>query len=233
MRNFILFGFIWMTFPLIAQQQIILPRDETKLDASLAAFVVDLRKAIAGQEDNWLISVLDEEVISSFGDEPGIPSFLQYWAPENNETSFWPYLHRVVELGGVFLNDTADHSGKYQFVFPYVYDTDVSDDDDYYLLGVVTGKNVNLRKSPDAQSEVITQLSYNLIYYNWEPESDALVASGKNPYGNAMWYFVKTRDKKHEGWINWSYVYPVGGPRLFLYKNADDEWKISAFVAGD
>lgn len=233
MRYYLLLGLIWIAIPLSAQQLTIQPRDETKQDASLAAFVLDLKKAIANQDENWVISVLDEEVTSSFGDEPGIPSFLQYWAPENNETSFWPYLQRAVELGGVFLHDTADHSGKYQFVFPYIYDTDVSDDDDYYLLGVVTGKNVNLRKEPDTQSEVITQLTYNLVYYQWEPESDALIASGKNADGGAMWYFVKTRDKKSEGWINWQYVYPVGGPRLFLYKDADAKWKISAFVAGD
>ncbi len=210
----------------------VLPRDETKQDPTLDVFVTELKKAIATKDEKWIISVLDNEVTSTYGDELGIAVFKSYWRPESDSTDFWAHLGRVVEMGGVFLHDTADETGKYQFVFPYAYDVEMDMEDDYYLLGAITGKNVHLRSTPDTKSNVITQLSYNLIFFDFE-ESELTSSVGLNPYGEPEWFQIRTYDKKYKGWVYWQFVYSLLGPRLFLFKDTTGHWKVSAFVAGD
>ena len=170
--------------------------------------------------------------MSSLGDEPGIETFLNYWTPENDSTDFWPYLKRVVDMGGVFLHDEGDETGRHQFVFPYTYDIDLEMEDDYYMAGAITGKNVNLRSAPNMNSKVVTRLSHNIIFFIYEEEADATDV-GVNSCGDPEWYQVTTYDKKFRGWVNWQYVYSLMGPRLFLFKDKTGDWKISAFVEGD
>lgn len=214
-----------------SQEKIVLPRNDTDQDPSLAAFVTDLKKAITAKDAEWIKAALDKDVMSSLGDEPGIESFLNYWTPENNSTDFWPYLKRVVDMGGVFLHDKNDETGRFQFVFPYVYDIDLHLEDDYYMIGAITVKNVNLRSAPDTKSNVITQLSHNVIFFNYENEDMSNVAL--NSCDDPEWYLIETYDRKYKGWVSWQYVYSVTGPRLFLFKDKSNHWKVSAFVAGD
>jgi len=216
----------------VTQQKQFWPKDETNQDPSLEVFVSELKKAIATKDEEWIFSVLGVSVINIYGDEEGIESFKMYWSPENDSTDFWPYITRVVEMGGVFLHDTADLTGRYQFVFPYPYEIDLNLDDDYFLLGGITGKNVNLRSAPDTKSDVITQLTYYVIYY-LPSEEDEFSAIGVNPNGDPEWIQITTYDKKYKGWVNWKYVYNLSGPRLFLFKDDKSLWKISTFVAGD
>ena len=217
----------------ISQSKQVFPKDESNQNPSLAVFVSDLKKAIETKDEKWIYSVLDTKVISTYGDEEGVPTFIMYWSPENDSTDFWPYLTRVVEMGGVFLHDTADHTERYQFVFPYTYVVDLDIEDDYFNLGVITGKNVNLRSEPNTKSNVMKQLTYDVIRYNTEYDSGMLITSGINEFGNPDWYRIETYDQKQSGWVHWKYVYSLMGPRLFLFQNGQGQWKISAFVEGD
>ena len=216
----------------VTAQKVALPRNESDQDPTLAVFVKDLMTAIEKRDATWIYSRLDPDVISTYGDEQTVDVFKTYWDIENDSTNFWAYIKRVVDMGGVFLHDTADQTGKFEFVFPYVYDIDMSLEDDYYLLGAITGKNVNLRAAPTTQSKVITQLSHHVIYYIYD-EDDGNIEVPLNVHGEPEWYHITTYDKKYTGWVNWQYVYSPMGPRLFLYKNPKGAWKISAFVAGD
>ena len=208
------------------------PKNEVANDPSLAVFVSDLSQAIERRDEKFVINSLADDVVASYGDDQTIGAFIRYWEIENDSSAFWYHLSRVISLGGVFLNDTADQTGKYQFVFPYTYSMDIGLDDDYFMLGVITGKNVNLRSAPDKGSKVITQLSHNIIYYLPDEENFSSIA-GKNPFGLPGWYYVTTYEKRYKGWVNWQYVYSLMGPRLFLYKDPAGLWKISAFVEGD
>ena len=105
-------------------------------------------------------------------------------------------------------------------------------EDDYYLMGVITGKNVNLRKAPDINSEVITQLTYDVIFFVYD-DDEVTANVSLNPYGEPEWYQITTYDKKRHGWVNWQFVYSLLGPRLFLFMDEHGKWKVSAFVAGD
>ena len=176
---------------------------------------------------------LDEDVRGSFGDEDGKSAFKKEWSLENDSTLFWQEMTRVIEMGGVFLHDEADETGKYQFVFPYTYAADLDIEDDYYNLGIITGKNVNLRSEPNTNSKVQAQLTYDIVMFKVDDESGIQTSSGLNEYGQPDWYKIETYDKSKSGWVNWKYVYSLMGPRLFLYKNAKGEWKISAFLTGD
>ncbi|MDQ3016939.1 MAG: SH3 domain-containing protein [Bacteroidota bacterium] len=213
-------------------QKTIAPRNEVSQDPTLSAFVTTLQSAIEKKDAKWIYSVLDKDVVSTYGDEPTLDVFKTYWDIENDSTNFWAFLKRAVNMGGVFLHDTADHTGKYEFVFPYAYDIDMEMDDDYYMLGAITGKNVNLRSGPNQKADVITQLTYNVISYIYD-DADEKWEVPMNANGEPQWFHITTYDKKYTGWVNWQYVYSPMRPRLFLFKNDKGIWYISAFVAGD
>jgi len=114
---------LWLVlafFPLtfFAQNPTYLPKDEVYLDASLDAFVKDLLKAIDSRDKHFLNDALDFYVVSSLDSEGGLDDFKRTWSPENDSSLMWPLMERVIKLGGVFLKDSADQTGRYQFVFP-------------------------------------------------------------------------------------------------------------------
>ncbi len=98
------------------------PRDESVNDLSLQAFVTQLQKAIQDRDQKFLYTALDvdEERGVSAGDI--LRDFKTEWDTDTDSSAFWLQLDRVLQMGGVFLHDTADMNGRYQFVFPYVYD---------------------------------------------------------------------------------------------------------------
>ena len=232
MKIFFVFLISVMPGIFFSQERVCLPKDETNLDPSLVTFVAEMKKAIDARDEKWIYSVLDRQVVSSYGDEEGIETFKTYWTPDNDSTDFWPYLTRVIHMGGVFLRDDNDESGRYQFVYPYVYAMELDLEDDYFMMGVITGKNVNLRSAPAKDAAVVTQLTYHVVHFIPATEEE-LIKMTQHGFGDPDWYHVQTLDKKHTGWVNWQYVYDLHGPRLFLFKDKAGLWKVSAFVAGD
>lgn len=208
------------------------PQDETYLDTDLSAFVKKLLEAIDKRDKHFLYDALDFHVVSSLDSEGGLEDFRRYWSPEQDSSHMWPMMKRVIQLGGVFLKDTADQSGMYEFVFPYVYNMPLDIEDDYYNIGVITGKNVNLRSSPDTAGPIKSKLSYDVIWFV-EEDLTGKTKSGTNKYGDPEWYLVETYDRAQRGWVNWQYVYSPMDCRMFLYQTKKGVWKISAFVAGD
>jgi hypothetical protein len=217
---------------LSAQNPTYPPQDETYLDAGLSAFVKNLLEAIDHRDKHFLNDALDFYVVSSLDSRGGLDEFKRTWSPEQDSSQMWPLMKRVIQLGGVFLNDTADQTGRYQFVFPYVYNMPLDVEDDYFNIGVITGKNVNLRSGPDTASPIKSKLTYDVVWYVLE-DLAGKTQSGTNRYGDPEWYMVETYDRSQRGWVNWQYVYSPTDARLFLYKNNIGDWKISAFVAGD
>jgi hypothetical protein len=102
-------------------------------------------------------------------------------------------------------------------------------EDDPYSLGCIVGKNVNLRERPDTKAAAKTQLTYDVINFLYEGETE----SGTNANDDPEWYLIETYDQKVRGWVNWKFVYSLTGPRLFLFKNQAGTWRISSFVYGD
>lgn len=208
------------------------PRDETYLDTSLTKFVNSLMSAIDARDKILFSEALDPRVLGVIGGDGGIGEFAEEWDTKNDSSLMWPLMKRAIELGGVFLENQIEQEAGYQFVFPYVYDMDLDIEDDYYSIGVITGKKVNLRASPDLTSPIKTKLTYDVVWF-LESGPYGETRAGTNPFGDPEWYMVETYDRSNRGWVNWKYVYSPTWYRLFLYKNKDGFWKISAFLVGD
>jgi hypothetical protein len=208
------------------------PRDETYLDPTLTAFVEKLLDAIDKRDQHFLYDALVFDIAGERGVASGTEDFRMEWDADKDSSLMWPIMKRAIELGGVFLNDTNDLTGRYQFVFPYVYDMPLDIEDDYISIGVITGKNVNLREGPDTASPIKTKLTYDVIWY-LDGAQYGRTTAGTNSHGDPEWYKVETYDRQHQGWVNWRYVYSPIGYRLFLFKDSKGSWKISAFLAGD
>ena len=209
------------------------PRDESYQDASLNTFVKQLLEAIDKRDQSFLYSVINIDVAGERGVAGGVEDFKQEWNADKDSSMMWPLMQRAIELGGVFLHDTNDLTGRYQFVFPYVYDLPLDIEDDYYSIGVITGKNVNLREGPGTTAPIKSKLTYDVIWYLETNDQNGQTTSGTNPFGEPEWYQIATYDRQQQGWVNWKYVYSPMSYRLFLFKNVQGVWNISAFLAGD
>ncbi len=214
-----------------AQDHTCPPVNEVSKDPTLEKFVNDLKQVISQKDKSKLIYMLDHEVSGGL-EGSGVKDFIENWNLDKDSTVMWAYMSRAIELGGAFSHDSLDKTGKYQFVFPYTYNLNLGPEGDYEDLAVITGKNVNLRKSPDAKSPVTGQLTYDVVWFVTDKDEN-FVTSGKNGQGDPEWYMIESYDKSHKGWVNWNYVYSLMGPRLFLYKNSKGKWGISAFLTGD
>lgn len=232
MKFSILIFFLLTAFALCAQNPTFPPSYELEKDTSLATFIQKLKKAVDQKDVNYLVSVMDKKVNGGLDSEGGIDEFIQMWGLREDSSYFWGYISRALDLSGAYVNDPNDETGRYQVVFPYLYNFEPALEDDYFALGVITGKNVNLRERPDTKATVKTQLSYDVIWYLYEDPSGT-TQHGKNAFGEPEWYLIETYDHQWKGWVFWKYVYPTVGPRLFLFQNKAGKWLISAFIAGD
>ena len=217
----------------IAQNKKFPPVNDLEKDSSLAQFITKLKVAAATKDIAGLVAQLDKEVSSSFDGENTIKSFIENWGVMDDTTKFWDYFSRALETGGAYVNDPNDETGRYEVVFPYVYNFEPGMEDDYYALGIITVKNVNLRAEANTSSKVVTQLTHDVVWFVYPDEAGMETRIGQNATGDPEWYYVQTYDKKQSGWVNWKYVYSTMGPRIFLFKNRAGNWKISSFVDGD
>lgn len=225
----ILFPFVFFQI-LLAQPSKFPPINDISKDKSLVTFVNQLKVAVQKKDKAFLLGALDEKVMSDLGGDGGIAEFKKIWKLDAGDTSIWHQLNRAIELGGAFNKD--DQEGRYTFAFPYVHFIDLEHADDYINVGVITGKNVNIREKPDLKAKVLMQLSYDVIWF--VEEGQALQKTeGSNPWGEPEWYLIETMDRKKRGWVFWKYVCSPIDYRLYLFKNKQGKWKISAFVVGD
>jgi len=206
------------------------PINDITKDKSLVAFVTQLKVAVQKKDKTFLLGALDEKVMNDLGGDGGIAEFKKTWNLDAGDTSIWRQLSRVIELGGAF--NKNDQEGRYTFAFPYVHFIDLQDADDYINVGVITGKNVNVREKPDLKAKVLMQLSYDVIWFV-EAEQALQKTEGTNLWGEPEWYLIETLDRKKQGWVFWKYVCSPIDYRLFLFKNKQGKWKVSAFVAGE
>jgi hypothetical protein len=230
-KNLLLLMLTTMSVSLMGQNPTFPPVTGWEKDSTLVTFINHLRGAVANKDVKYVTSLLDKEVMSAFDGGNDVKSFIENWQLNDDSTMFWQLLSRALEIGGAYVNDPEDETGRYQVVFPYVYNYEPGLEDDAYSLGCIVGKKVNLREKPDTKATVKTQLTYDVISFLYDDEGE--IHAGTNPYGNAEWYNVETYNHQFKGWVNWKFVYGINGPRLFLFKNPAGKWHISAFLAGD
>jgi hypothetical protein len=194
------------------------PRDESNRDPELSKFVSTLKEIIQQKHHRRLIDAIHPQIKFDFDEGIGIERFNNKWHPEKTDSELWTILDKIVNLGGVFASDKPDDF--FRFVFPYVNQVELGDDDDYFRTMVVTAENVKLRDRPTVSGKIVGHLSYDVVTFDYEKSKDT------------KWYYIVTKDKKLAGYVNEQFVYCPVDYRMFLTKEKG-KWMISCLVAGD
>lgn len=197
--------------------------DESYKDASLAAFVKDLKKVISKKDQEKLLSMVSDDIFFSFGHDPGKNGFTEYWKLNTNaqDSLIWAEMDKIIKLGGDFRpEDQTIYVIPYLFIhFPESYDP--------FTHGAVIGEKVNMREQPNTKSKVISQLSYEVVKITEPPVEEKMIIDGASYH----WQPVTTV-RGEKGYIVDKYIYSPLGYRISIQK-VNEEWKIISFVAGD
>jgi hypothetical protein len=213
-----------------SQSLVFPPRHDEEKDPTLKLFTDRLKDAVARRDVAFIRQCLDEQAVSALDSEGSAEAFMAGWQVADTSAAFWKEIERVLRMGGTYVSGQPVE--KYQFVFPYTYEVELDEEADYFNVGVITGKNVNLRIAPDTKAAVVTQLTYHVVNFITDEEGYRIVSGGDGA-DHPDWYKVMTADQSSTGWVSARYVNDLRGPRLFLYKTTAGVWKISCFVVGD
>ncbi len=206
-----------------AQERYLKPVDEGKKDSSFNVFRENLIKAVKKKDKKTLINSLDPNIKVSFGGDGGIADFKKFWEIDKPSSKLWDELLKVLSNGGTF--STISGLKDKQFCAPYSF-LSFPEDLDAFEHNVIFGNNVRLRSKPDLSSEIITQLSYNIVKIDFE--NSVKSAGNEEVY---EWYKINTLGNK-TGFVSAEFVRsPIDYRACFEKKN--NKWKMTAFVAGD
>lgn len=202
----------------IGQHSKLLPKDDSGKTPELKLFVNELKGVIKNKDSERLMGMVHPQIKFDFDEGIGKDKFKKHWKPEDKNSSLWPIMNRIVQLGGVFVKNRTNNF--FDFVFPYINQIELEDGDDYFITLVVTSKDVKVREKPDQNSKVVGQLSYDIVTYD------------DNKGKDGQWYFIKTANNKISGYISADFAYSPVDYRMFLTKEKG-KWMISCIVAGD
>lgn len=211
--------------PLIAQERFVKPVDEAAEDASFVTFRTKLIAAAERKDGNFILSILDPKMDLSFGGDAGIPSFKRIWKVNSKTSPFWREFLLVIKNGGRWWR--GEPGGKREMVFyaPYSFDG-FPQDLDAFTHHVIFGSNVNLRKEPKTDAEIVARLSYNVVEID---DGSIDERTGKSKFPN--WWKIKTLGGL-TGFVNHEFVRsPIDYRAGFEKKRG--VWKMVAFIAGD
>lgn len=178
-------------------------------------FVKRFRQAVKNKNLPALKKMIDKQGKFSFGGHDGIAGFIELWELDKNpeKSAVWKTLTEVMDLGGV------SKSGK-SMMFPYLF-TDWPDQYDAFEYGAMTGSRVNLRTKPSLDSQVIRQISYEIVR--------PIRATDGNT--SPDWQKIQTHDQKI-GYVSTRYLRSPIDYRVGFNKGSEG-WKMTFFVAGD
>ena len=198
-----------------AQGVKVLPVDESWKDTSLVSFQKNLLKAAKDQDTVFVYSVVDTMIKNGFGDDPGIEIFKRHW--RSPKPDFRKELITAIKLGGVFYRDNK------QFFVPYLM-MRFPQDYDAFEYSVVIGDHVNVRQEPNLSSNIITELSYDIVKVkNHTSRFDAL--------SGLKWIEIELPQNK-VGYICKDYVRSPIDYR-FSFEKKGSRWLLTGWFAGD
>ena len=197
------------------------PFDEASKDRSFKRFRDRLIRTVNNKNRRQLLAATDKDIKIGFGVEQGIEDFKKMWNLNRANSPLWKELLTVLEKGGKFLGTGRDKI----FCAPYLF-TAFPEGVDEFENQAIFGSNVNLRTKPNLNSEVITQLSYNIVKFDYNNS----VTTTTDP-NQIIWAKVTTLGGK-SGFVSADYVRsPIDFRACFMKKRG--VWKMTAFVAGD
>jgi len=194
---------------------VLLPIDESSFRTDFLHFKDNMLTAVINRDTTFIFSVLDSNILNSFGGTGGINEFKTMWKIEDDNSQFWSLFKESFELGGTFSDDTLT------FAFPYLSTTFPSKYDSFFY-GALIKENTNIYLSPNKNSK-FHSASYTIFrILQWTDlkcsrhEDFIPILVSKNRYG-----FVHKSDFRS----------PVDYRGRFIYKY--NSWKLKSFVAGD
>ncbi len=216
----------------------IYPVDESRNDTTIFKFVGNLKEVITAKDTYRLYNLLDENIVTSFGGAIyGKQGFIEHWNLENPDSSVvWELMKRIIDMGGVFEIGGAfeSNSNSMIFQFPYVnsnklfnpiYEKYPKCDFDPYYTVICVKDNIPIYKSPDYNSAIVGNLSYEVLTINEEITNQSA--------DSWEWIFVTSIDKSNIGWVvNGDDLYSLGGYKLIIEK-VKEEYKITGFFPYD
>lgn len=192
------------------------PVDQAERVPSLAEFRTQYLDAVRRRDAEFVVAGASEDVKLSFGGSFGRESLsrtltgTRAWEGE----SYWIELERVLELGGVFLDDGS-------FCTPYTFCLDVPGcpQCDPFETVIVVRESAVARAQPQDDAPIVAQLSYDVL----RMDADAYTGQG--------WYpvFIPGGGK---GFVSGADArMPVDYRARF--EKTDGRWQMTVFIAGD
>ena len=167
----------------------IYPVDDAKNDPSFVKFRNRLIKAVKEKDLKILLDSVDEDIKKNLQQDrryKDIPTskgiFIKIWDLDSNpnESDIWFVLSEILRLGGIFVKESEKYRGSIRKVFKAPYpiralwlDSSKHSEGIYskieeHYIGIITGKNVNLRSKPSLKGKVIGKLSYNIVRVHYD-----------------------------------------------------------------
>jgi hypothetical protein len=210
------------TFNAGAQERFVKPVDEASKDSSFLAFRTKLIAASERKDAKYILSIIDPGIELSFGGSKGVADFKRIWKINARNSKFWEEFLAIIRNGGAFTGEGANKLNS--FSAPYTF-TSFPDDLDIYEHHAIFGNNVNLRKEPRADADIVAKLSYNIVKI--DPET--VPKSGKSEYPG--WWQITTLGRL-KGYVKREFVRsPIDYRAGFQKKRG--AWKMIFLIAGD
>lgn len=192
---------------------LLLPPEQSILDASFADYRRELLQAVEKRDANALLALTAENIDYSFGgSEPNKESFAREMNLNDPHSPFWSNLKTVMDLGCV---ETRAHE---EVQCPYVFASWPDGFDGFSDFAVVK-RNARLYKKPNESSKVIRKLELEIVRER---------ASRGTP---SKWLSVLTHEGA-KGFVKRDAIRSPIDYRAFFTKK-DDHWLMNIFIAGD
>src|SRR4030095_16666223 len=147
-----------------AQVAKLYPVDDATRDPSFFTFRAGLIRAVQKHDVVFVTSVLDPEIVNSFGGDGGVLEFKSTWKLNRPNSELWDELGTCLALGGKFDKDGS-------FSAPYVFGA-FPDEFDPYEYTAIIGQDVRVRKEPSLNSPVIKMLSFDVVKWTSTQEKN-------------------------------------------------------------
>lgn len=215
-RSLLIFIFLFLTAPWVpGQERYVKPVDEASEDPSFLLFRTRLIAAAEKRDIRYVKGVMAPNIKLSFGGHDGVKHFDGLWTDKNK---FWREFLSVIKNGGHWLREGGRRT---MFTAPYSFDGFPEELDSFEYF-VIFGSDVNLRRSPGMDGEIIGKLSYNVVKLSDDPANRA-----EKP----EWFSITTLGGQ-SGYVSVDYVRSPIDYRAGFEKRRG-RWVMTFFLAGD
>ena len=216
----------------VTKHQLIPPKQV--FDAEFEAFYKEFTAAVRRKDMQFIDSILDEGIMSSFGGELTKEYFYEFWEHRDQrkvvyKKDLWDELEAIIALGGVYYQAgefRQSNRGKC-FAAPYLFTEFDSTLFDGYSHGyeAVIDKGVRVYAEKSINSKEIDTVDYNILEYHYD-SSEQLWELGPDDFISV------TTLSGAAGYIQWKYLRSPIDFRLCI-EQKDGEWELLWLIAGD